>query len=477
MCLRRVAKRACGKSSLQQVVRILSRVFCSKLTGREVNPKSLGYFLFVVCTGVLFVRPTELVGSLQDTPLYEVVILIGLAITAPRIQSQLTPRALTKSPITICVVSLVPAVALSQISHYALGEAVRASLSFSKVVLSYLFLVAVLNSTTRLRGFMVWLCVFILALASLAILQHYQVIENAALSAHRENVFDKETGDVLGVNERLSGAGIFANPNDLSRILVVGIALALFLCDGGAPPLLRPLCVFAIVVFGHALLLTQSRGGFLALLTTLFVLCWFRLGATRTLSLTVAAIPVLAFAIQGRQTEISTTEGTGLERIRLWSDGLDALRSSPLFGIGMGNYSEVTGGQVAHNSFVHAYVELGFVGGTLFLGAMLGAFWAGSLLRRRSISSGSPRLLRMGDYLLAILAGYAVGMLSSSRCYAFPTYYLLGFVVAYLRLARSNTCIPEFRLSPRLIVLGVLLSCFVLFAIQVFVMTSGKFDR
>lgn len=440
-----------------------------------MSSQALGYVLFVVCTGVLFVRPTELVDDLNDAPLYEAAILAGLAISAPRVLRQLSASALVKNPATLCVMGLVPAVALSHLSHLLIGEAARSSFTFLKVALSYLFLLAVLNSTVRLQRFLGWIFAFISVLTILALLQNYEAIDNPALAAHRERLQDKETGEVIGVNTRLSGAGIFANPNDLSRILVVGIALALYFFDGGATALLRPFWLATIGVFGHALLLTQSRGGFTALLATFFVLGLLRLGTRRTLLLAGMAVPILGFAIEGRQTDLSTSDGTGQQRIRLWSDGLDALKASPAFGIGMGNYSEITGGLGAHNSFVHAYVELGFFGGTLFAAAVFCALWSGTHLVRREKRCADPQLRRVGIYLVAILAGYAVGMMSSSRCYAFPTYYLLGLVTVYARLARADVALPTYRVTPRNVVLVVLSSMFLLAAFQLYVMSSAQF--
>lgn len=440
-----------------------------------MSSQSLGYVLFVVCTGVLFVRPTELVDDLNDAPLYEAAILAGLAISAPRVLRQLSVSALVKNPATLCVMGLVPAVALSHLNHFLIGEAARSSFTFLKVALSYLFLLAVLNSTVRLQRFLVWIFAFISVLTILALLQNYEAIDNPALAAHRERLQDKETGEVIGVNTRLSGAGIFANPNDLSRILVVGIALALYFFGGGAPALFRPLWIAALGVFGHALLLTQSRGGFIALIATLFVLGWFRLGSVRTILLVGAAIPILTLAIEGRQTDLNASEGTGQQRIQLWSDGLDAFKSTPIFGIGFGNYSEMTGGLGAHNSFVHAYVELGFLGGTFFFGAVFCALWAGTSLVRRRNRNSDPELRRVGAYLLAILAGYAAGMMSSSRCYAFPTYYLLGLVVVHARLARADVVLPAYRATPRNALRLIVLSAIVLAAFQLFVMSSAQF--
>jgi putative inorganic carbon (hco3(-)) transporter len=443
--------------------------------GDTVSPRSLGFVLFVVCMGLLIVRPTELVESLRDAPLYEMTILCGLAISAPRILTQLAGRSLATSPITVCVVGLLPAVALSHMSHGAFGPAVTGTVTFLKVVLSYLFLVAVLNTQGRLRVFLFWLVAFIFALTGLALLQHSGVIDNPALAAHTERVHDDESGEVVGMNVRLCGAGIFANPNDLSRILVVGIVLCLYFIDRGAPVFLRPVWLAAVGVFGYALVLTMSRGGFIALVVSLMVVCVLRFGAARALVLAGLGLPVLAVAVGGRQTDLSTTEGTGQQRIQLWSDGLAALQSSPLFGTGMDTYPELTGGLGAHNSFVHAYTELGFFGGTLFLGAVAGAMWIAVLVHRRHARAVPPELRRLGLYLVAVLAGYAAGMLSSSRCYALPTYLFVGLLVAYLRIVRADALLPRFRVTPRLAVRLALFSAVVLIVFQVYVLTSVRF--
>ena len=57
--------------------------------------------------------------------------------------------------------------------------------------------------------------------------------------------------------------------------------------------------------------------------------------------------------------------------MQLWYAGLVEMKRFPLFGIGAGMYPDFVDGRVAHNSFVHAFVELGIFGGVIFLGA----FW------------------------------------------------------------------------------------------------------
>ena len=73
--------------------------------------QSLSYSLLILCTGMLYVRPTELFDSLKEAPLYEMAMLCGLAISAPRIVMLLTARSLVANPVTFCVVGLTAAVA------------------------------------------------------------------------------------------------------------------------------------------------------------------------------------------------------------------------------------------------------------------------------------------------------------------------------------------------------------------------------
>jgi hypothetical protein len=434
---------------------------------------SPGFILFVVCTGVLFVRPTEIVEALVDAPLYEFSIIGCFVCAFPSVFAQLTWRSLRTNPTTFCVVGMLAAVALSPLSRLSFGEAASDSFAFFKPVLSYLLLIAVLRTTGDLTSYLKWVLAFICCLTALALFQHYGIIDNAALAAVRDQVRDEESGDLVAVM-RLCGAGIFGNPNDLARILVVGIVLCLWLADG-ASILFKPVWFAVLGVLGYALVLTMSRGGLIALVVSLLVLAVFRLGARRALLVASLGLPVLALTIGGRQIDLSTSEGTGQQRIQLWSDGLAVMAESPVFGCGMIKFNEMTNGLGTHNSFVNGYVELGFLGGTLFLGAVFCPLWAGVQQIRRG-RVWDPQLRRLAPYLIAILAGYAAGMISSNRCFAIPTYLLLGLVVVYLRLSRADLTLPGFRVTPRHAVRLGVLSAVTLVGIKVFVMASVSFD-
>jgi hypothetical protein len=146
-------------------------------------------------------------------------------------------------------------------------------------------------------------------------------------------------------------------------------------------------------------------------------------------------LPLIFIVFAGRQTSISTSEGTGAHRIQLWSDGLAMLRGRALlFGIGKGQVVEELG-WVLHNSYVQSYVELGLVGGTIFVGLFV--YSARALLLARSAAVvADASLRRFQPYLLAVVTSFFVGLLSLSRQYTLTTYLLFGLVTAYLKIAK-----------------------------------------
>ena len=245
-----------------------------------------------------------------------------------------------------------------------------------------------------------------------------------------------------------AGTGIFNDPNDLCLALVFGILICLLALDD---PRLGVFRLFALVppgLFLFALRLTSSRGGLLGLLAGLTVLLVFRFGWRRALAAGAVALPVLLVLFGGRMTNLSAMEdGTGQLRLQLWRDGMVLFKSEPLSGVGMNVYANYAT-QVAHNSFVHAYTELGIVGGTVFLGLFLYAFWALYRVHRVYVIDADMR--QMLPFMLAIVAGYAAGIFSLSRTYDVLTYTILGLATAYLRVVPVYPPLGEIHLNARM---------------------------
>jgi hypothetical protein len=323
-------------------------------------------------------------------------------------------------------------------------------------------LVSLLTSVARFRAFFVWLVPFVGIVACLSLMNYYHLIKlptqkSVAGTDGQHGLHDRapareatedESSGVAGSPDhpeerRLTGTGLFWDPNDLCLILVVAMVLSIYWLTDRAGGPLRAGWLGPLVLFGYTLAATQSRGGFLAMAGGAFVLFQARFGWKKCIPLFALVLPLMLVVFAGRQTDLGTlSEGTGRGRIELWRDGFVAMKQSPLnvlFGIGLDKYVEAAGGHVAHNSFVHAFVELGVIGGTLFTAMFYLSAWP--LYRLQGRMPVAPDVARLRPYLLAVVAASVVGMLSLSRNYVTPTYMISGLSAAYFSL-------PALRISP-----------------------------
>ena len=212
----------------------------------------------------------------------------------------------------------------------------------------------------------------------------------------------------------------------------------------------------------------------MSLFASIGALFYNRYGRTKALLLGAMILPVLLIGFGGRQTKFSASEGTGQERIKIWNEGFVLMQGSPIFGIGMNQYAEQLR-IVAHNSFVHCYVELGFIGGTFFF-ALFYLPFVGLRSRSRDQTKGlDPELIRLRPFVFAILIATVVGMLSSARSYTVPTYLIGGLCTAYLKLLsdQEHALLPRFNRN----LVGRLLSAsgLCLIALYVYVRLGARY--
>ena len=400
------------------------------------------FALFLLVNALLFIRPAELHPALADMPIYEISILTCLAVSYPMVMAAMTPRALASRPVNACAAGMLVAIVLSHLANGDMPAAYQYGIEFLKLLLYYFLLVSVVDTPARLDRFLAALGICALAITALAVAYYHGLVTYPTLE------FLETTRDGSGSKEsmirRLGSTGLFQDPNDMCLMLV----MAMTICVYQILEYQRWFWVGALVLFGHALMLTHSRGGFIGMLWALVVLLLARFGK-KALPLGILVLPVVFYLFAGRQTEISLKSGTGQTRLQLWFDGMVFFMSHPLFGIGSERYAEYAG-HVAHNSFIHCYTELGLVGGTLFLGAFYLAFWSLVRLGGKEVPPVSPLLTRQRAYVMAIVGGYAGGLMSLSCPYTIPTYTVLGLAAVYVRLAERELGVPVARLDGRL---------------------------
>jgi hypothetical protein len=439
--------------------------------------QSVGFFFFLLMNALLFIRPDEIVPEFQYFPTYEAAIIACMALSLPAIYQQLRPNMLVQRPITLLAVLMLFAVMFSHLfcpwNFFFIWAARMSAYRFLKVLVYYLLLVGLLDTPAKLRRFLFWLGGLILVLTTITLLQWHGWIEIPNIQVALEQVDRNARDEVVATYARLQSTGVYNDPNDFCLILVVGIAISLYGLKDPWGQLIWPVWVAGLVAFGYAIYLTQSRGGFLALMAAVLVLFHSRYGWWKTMLLSTLVLPVMFLVFAGRATEISSGSATAQSRLQLWSEGLGFFKMSPLTGIGEGMYADMSDGHfVAHNSFVHNYAELGFFGGTIFTGAFYLALWNLYRLGRRGIRILNPELARLRPFVATIVGGYAMGLMSLSRGTVVPTYMILGLGAAYLSQVVAVPPLLHTRASGRLALRLVLVSIALLAAIYLYVRTN-----
>jgi O-antigen ligase len=408
------------------------------------------FFLFLLVNFTLFVRPAEIFPAIAELPIYNYTILAAFAFALPKVVDHLRPDHLSREPITFCVLGLLAAVVMSHLVHIDTWSAREKGFEFLKVVIYYLLLISVVNSTRLLKRFLYCIAIFTTISSSIAMLDHFEYIEIPSLTALRDHGnIDEETGEEEWVL-RLRATGIFNDPNDLSMIAVAAFVISLFGFGDRQLGISRFTWLVPAAILLVTIALTKSRGGAMALGAAVATLSYFRFGVWKTGIIVSLFIPLIGVMLAGRKS--SFEGGTGESRVEIWSEALQLLRQSPIFGIGSGNLAEEIK-IVAHNSFVHCYAELGLVGGGLFLGA----FWFAAMSLRKLGDAQwtvfqhdtDPSFRRLRPTLLAVLIGFIVSMLSLSRAYIVPTYLVLGLSNVYCLEARQRGIPLNISLTPR----------------------------
>jgi putative inorganic carbon (HCO3(-)) transporter len=181
-------------------------------------------------------------------------------------------------------------------------------------------------------------------------------------------------------------------PNAIAGALVMFIPLqfALTLCRKG---MVRALHVGALILTMSTLVLTQSRGAWLAFAGALF--CWMLWQGRRwriaAIVAALAAITLFGIAYQPVKRLLLTQAGTSLQsdvsgRLELWSRAIMAIEDFPFTGMGMNTFRRAvmvlyptfitapdTDVAHAHNHLLQAAVDLGLPGLIAYISLWMGA--------------------------------------------------------------------------------------------------------
>lgn len=411
----------------------------------------MDYFLYLLVNANLFLRPAELAPDLEKLPLYYWFILACLLVSIPKLMGLLSADTPLRHPISLCVFGVFGFVALSHLAQSEFDKAAMHVVEFGKVIVYFVLFLALVTTPAKLRLLLASIVVFGVVTAGVAVLEYHQAIDLPNLKTVEDAYRDRQ-GDVVTLR-RLMLTGVLHDPNEFCVFLGVLCILTLHRLTDPASGLSRLLWLLPLGLFIYGINLTKSRGGLLALLVGLAAMSICKWGVRRTALFGALVAPVVVIGLAGRQTEISISAGTGQARLELWSDWMMKFRGSPVLGesptitLGGAEPKEMRWSyqQLAHNSYLQAFGDLGFVGGMLFLGAFLFAFRAMVRLRGDRVSVVDPDQRHLYPFLLGALTAYMTGMMSLSLCYVLPTYFIAALPVVFTRMTATEPRLEAIR--------------------------------
>lgn len=259
----------------------------------------------------------------------------------------------------------------------------------------------------------------------------------------------------LGIDIGGRVSGTLGSPNTAASYLTLLLAPALAVLLTPLQGRHKWLAALAFCLGTIALLLTFSRGGWLAFILSLALLCMLAFGRgwlSPRIPLVVFALVVLFFLLF-REPIVARLLGDDLgaadSRVTMATQAFDVIAANPILGVGANNYatwyaqhykSELYEGQLrtVHNKYLLVWAETGIIGLLAFLGFLLAVIrrgWQGWQLRDRLLSP-----LALG-FTVAII-GQMTHMffdIFHSRPQVQTLWLIAGLVIAIRDIDRSSS--------------------------------------
>jgi O-antigen ligase len=381
------------------------------------------YLFLLVYVTVIYVRPSEIVPSLAQVPIVDILTATSVPIGA--LTLVVSPRRFIVTPTDLCVLGLWVAIVLSNLTWGWFGGAWMGFLGFMPVVFCYFLVRVALVTPRQFRGFVYLLVLLNLFQAVNGIVQYHTGMGLGGF-------------DTVGKEQRIRGTGIFNDPNDLGMTLVMTTPFLLGgLCAAGAKVRHRLLWLLILVPMLMAMYYTNSRGAVIGLGAVLIAFGYGRFHSISGTLVGSAAVAALVILGPSRTSAMDASESSAQSRVEAWGEGLGMLKANPVFGVGYGRFTEFHR-KVAHNSIVHTFAELGLVGAFFLIGAFYGFFRA---VRALGCSgSTDPDALHWSRALLVSAVGAATCGFFLSRQYIVVPYILLA-----MGISRAVMAAPESR--------------------------------
>lgn len=390
------------------------------------QPLAAAYLGLLIFMFVYFARPEDWVPGFSQVPLAKftgVLALVALACSISQFRQRI-PREVFF--LFLLVGQLFVSSLLSPVWR---GGAVAMTLDFSKLLLVVPLIIGTVTTSRRLRLLMFSQAVSVAAIAAVVIWKGHQ------LGGRLEGVL----------------AGIYTDPNDLALAIILSLPFCLALLFLSHTVVGKTFWSVSMLAMVYAVFHTGSRGGFAAFIVVVAICLWeFAIrGHRRYLMLLAAIAGVILWQFAGgtlverlRGTfdpndESSPAYASAQDRQQLFWRSIEITKEHPLFGVGPGNFPEVSGlWHTTHNSLTLLSSEAGIP--ALILYVMI--LWCGfrNLRVAMRLTRGQKESSVLVRALYASFCSYLVGSIFLSWGYLFLPYILVAYTTPLLSIARKS---------------------------------------
>jgi O-antigen ligase len=444
---------------------------------------------------LIFIKPQEFVPGLEGLPL--LYVFLGLTVFGLLVDLKLGFSRFDPPPQWPWVAMFVPWCLFSQIANIGGARAVNTAIDLAIIVVLFL---ALSLGTRSFRGFEVVAGSLLAASMFVAVVcfnqgfaplacavqqgEELETLRSDGRPCNREEdclAGDAEPGAVYRCERegafgtvsvgrgRVRYRGVLKDPNEVA--LAISAAFPFLVARVSRKRSIGTITTLVVlaVIIGVTIIFTQSRGGILVFLAVLGVYAIKQYGLKGAALGGVLGLPLLLLG--GRSGD--EAKASADERTEALIEGLQMLRSNPLWGVGQGQFTEHHT-LTAHNSYLLALAETGIPGFIMFAFILYLSIKIPVQAMRRYRGNAEAQVA--STWALAVLAsfcGLVVGSFFLSFTYHQVLWVYFGVSGALYGAIRRHD--PKFEVSTSLLEKTLIVAVCIGFpiALRLFLLSKG----
>ena len=241
------------------------------------------------------------------------------------------------------------------------------------------------------------------------------------------------------IGDRVRYLGLLQDPNEVALVVATALPFAFAFYQRKKSSATLGLLAIAIVLVALTVLMSKSRGGQIVFLAVIGIYFLKKYGWIGGAIGAVGSLPVLALGGRGGDEASESS----LERLECWYTGAAMFKADPVFGVGVGQFTQhhfLT----AHNSYVLAAGELGLFGLVTWVCVM----WLSIKIPLTAVYDleevpGAEAGRTWALALLAALASMTLGVFFLSFNYHYVLWLFVGLTGAFFMAVKGH--IPDWR--------------------------------